>query len=157
MQPCFVLQGDGPDRRVARVIDRGGSCEIIKDAVEGTGLECIRVDEIPRSGTIDLPMYEWLFKAGLVVADRAPKTSTRHSNWACATASAHDATINVAEDQVLNPFDQRVEIRRLDMRHRADAGQQIAPAAGRRCLAFGAILRPRHGRIEQANARPSHR
>ena len=65
MKSCFVVQGYGrkTDYRDGRVLDLDASYAIIKDAVEGAGLQCIRADEIQHSGTIDLPMYEWLFKA----------------------------------------------------------------------------------------------
>jgi hypothetical protein len=78
MKSCFVIQGYGrkTDYRDGRVLDLDASYAIIKDAVEAAGLECTRADEIQRSGTIDLPMYEWLLNADLVVAD----LSTYHSN-----------------------------------------------------------------------------
>jgi len=71
MKPCFVIQGCGrkTDYRDGRVLDLDASCAIIRDAVEAAGLDCIRADEIQHAGTIDLPMYEWLLNADLVVAD----------------------------------------------------------------------------------------
>ena len=42
---------------------------IIKPAVKMAGLECIRADEIPHSGVIDVPMYEQLLGADVVSAD----------------------------------------------------------------------------------------
>ena len=71
MKSCFVIQGYGrkTDYRDGRVLDLDASYAIIRDAVEAAGLDCIRADEIQHAGTIDLPMYEWLLTADLVVAD----------------------------------------------------------------------------------------
>ena len=43
--------------------------KIIKPAVEGAGLECIRGDEIERTGTLNGNIFKTLQRAGLVVAD----------------------------------------------------------------------------------------
>ena len=42
---------------------------IIKPAAVAAGLECVRADEIVHSGNINVPMYERLLKADVVVAD----------------------------------------------------------------------------------------
>jgi hypothetical protein len=42
---------------------------IIKPAALAAGLECVRADEIEHSGNINVPMYERLLKADVVVAD----------------------------------------------------------------------------------------
>ena len=57
---CFVVQGFGKktDYRTGRALDLDASYEVIKEAVEAAGLECIRADEIKHSGLIDKPMYE---------------------------------------------------------------------------------------------------
>jgi hypothetical protein len=61
---------------------------IIKPAVIAAGLECIRADEIKHSGPIDVPMYEQLLNADVVVADLSTRTRTPTTNWACATRSS---------------------------------------------------------------------
>ncbi len=43
--------------------------KIIKPAVEGAGLTCIRGDEIERTGTLNGNIFKTLQRAGLVVAD----------------------------------------------------------------------------------------
>ncbi len=71
-QVCFVVMGFGKktDYPTGRVIDLDKSYQyIIKPAAEEAGLECIRADEIIHSGTIDVPMYEQLLNADVVVAD----------------------------------------------------------------------------------------
>ena len=42
---------------------------VIKHAVEAADVECIRADEITHAGVIDVPMYERILEADLVVAD----------------------------------------------------------------------------------------
>ncbi len=71
MASCFVVQGFGKktDFTDGRVLDLDASYAIIKEAVEGAELECIRADEIVHSGTIDAPMYKQLLQADLVIAD----------------------------------------------------------------------------------------
>jgi hypothetical protein len=68
---CFVVQGYGKktDYTDGRVLNLDASYEIIKEAVVGAGLECIRADEIVHSGTIDVPMYQQLLHADVVIAD----------------------------------------------------------------------------------------
>jgi len=56
---CFVIMGFGPktDFETGRVLDLDKSYkEMIKPAVEGAGLKCIRADEIRHSGVIDVPI-----------------------------------------------------------------------------------------------------
>ena len=71
MQTCFVVQGFGKktDYSDGRVLDLDASYAVIKEAVEAAGLKCVRADEIQHSGTIDVPMYQQLLRADLVVAD----------------------------------------------------------------------------------------
>jgi hypothetical protein len=69
---CFVVMGFGKktDFETGRVLDLDKSYKnMIKPAVEEAGLTCIRADEIVHSGLIDVPMYEQLLKADVVVAD----------------------------------------------------------------------------------------
>lgn len=105
---CFVVMGFGEktDYRTSRVLDMDKTYKhIIKPAVEAAGLECVRADEIPHSGTIDVPMYEQLLQADLVVAD----LSTSNLNAAYELGVRHAlkprTTITIAEDQFTSPFD----------------------------------------------------
>jgi hypothetical protein len=65
----------------------------------------VRADEIIHSGTIDKPMYEWIYKADLVIAD----LSTYNVNAAYELGVRYGVrpglTMIVAEDQFKNPFD----------------------------------------------------
>jgi tetratricopeptide (TPR) repeat protein len=95
------------------VLDLDASYAIIKDAVEAAGLECIRADEIQHSGTIDLPMYQWLLNADLVVADLSTNNSNAVFELGVRYALRPHATIIVAEEQFQNPFDfSHIAIRR---------------------------------------------
>ena len=72
MPVCFVIMGFGQktDLATGRVLDLDKSYKnIIKPAVTAAGYDCVRADEIQHSGVIDVPMYEMLFAADLVVAD----------------------------------------------------------------------------------------
>ena len=71
MSTCFVVQGFGKktDFTDGRVLDLDASYAVIKEGVEAAGLQCIRADEIQHSGTIDVPMYQQLLQADLVIAD----------------------------------------------------------------------------------------
>jgi hypothetical protein len=77
---CFVIMGLGKktDFATGRTLDLEKTYRnIIKPAVMDAGLECVRVDEIVHSGLIDLPMYERLLTADVVVADLSiPSPST---------------------------------------------------------------------------------
>jgi hypothetical protein len=69
---CFVVMGFGKktDYETGRTLDLNATYrEIIKPAATAAGLRCIRADEVMHSGHIDLPMYEMLLRAELVVAD----------------------------------------------------------------------------------------
>lgn len=69
---CFVVMGFGKktDYETGRTLDLNATYrEIIKPAAMDVGLRCIRADEVMHSGHIDLPMYEMLLRAELVIAD----------------------------------------------------------------------------------------
>jgi hypothetical protein len=107
LKTCFVVQGFGEktDLSTGRRLNLDASYEVIKEAVEEAGLRCVRADEIIHSGTIDKPMYEWIYKADLVIAD----LSTYNVNAAYELGVRYGVrpglTMIVAEDQFKNPFD----------------------------------------------------
>lgn len=105
---CFVIMGFGKktDYRTSRLLDLDKTYKhIIKPAVTEAGLECIRADEIVHSGTIDVPMYEMLMEADLVIAD----LSTSNVNAAYELGVRHAlrprTTIVIAEQEFAFPFD----------------------------------------------------
>ncbi|MGA8029585.1 MAG: hypothetical protein WB992_20780, partial [Bryobacteraceae bacterium] len=107
-QVCFVVMGFGKktDYPTGRVIDLDKSYQyIIKPAAEAAGLECKRADEIIHSGTIDLPMYEQLLMADVVVADVSTSNCNAFYELGVRHALRPYTTITIAEDKMVFPFD----------------------------------------------------
>lgn len=104
---CFVIQGFGQktDYTNGRSLNLDASYSIIKMAVEAAGMECVRADEIVHSGTIDVPMYERLLNADLVIADLSTYNVNAAYELGVRYALKPYATIVLAEDQFKNPFD----------------------------------------------------
>lgn len=104
---CFVIQGFGKkqDYQTGRTLDLDASYEVIKQAVLDAGLECVRADEIKHSGNIDMPMFEEILAADLVIAD----LSTSQMNAAYELGVRHalrpSSTIIVPESGFKYPFD----------------------------------------------------
>ena len=107
-QICFVVMGFGKktDYPTGRVIDLDKSYHyIIKPAAEEAGLECVRADEIIHSGTIDVPMYEQLLTADVVVADVSTSNCNAFYELGVRHALRPHTTITIAEDKMVFPFD----------------------------------------------------
>jgi tetratricopeptide (TPR) repeat protein len=104
---CFVVQGFGPktDYTDGRVLNLDASYEVIKQAVLEAGLRCIRADEIVHSGTIDIPMYEQLLHADLVIADLSTYNVNAVFELGVRYGLRPHATIVLAEEQFKSPFD----------------------------------------------------
>jgi hypothetical protein len=107
---CFVVMGFGKktDFETGRVLDLDQSYRnLIKPAVEKAGLKCVRADEIVHSGLIDVPMYEQLLQADVVVADLS--TSNRNAFYELGVRHALRpyTTVVIAEEQMMKtaPFD----------------------------------------------------
>ncbi len=127
---CFVVQGFGPktDYTDGRVLNLDASYEVIKQAVEEAGLRCVRADEIIHSGTIDIPMYEQLLRADLVIAD----LSTYNVNAAFELGVRYGlrpySTIVLAEENFKSPFD----INHIVIRRYKHLGEDIGSREARR-------------------------
>ncbi|WP_150047931.1 TRAFs-binding domain-containing protein [Methylomonas rhizoryzae] len=104
---CFVVQGFGKktDYTDGRVLDLNASYEIIKMAVESAGLQCVRADEIVHAGTIDVPMYERLLNADVVIADLSTYNVNAAFELGVRYALKPYTTIVLAEEGFKNPFD----------------------------------------------------
>lgn len=128
-QLCFVIQGFGEktDFPTGRKLNLDASYRVIKEGVERAGLRCIRADEIQHSGTIDLPMYEHLMRADLVIAD----LSTYNVNAAFELGVRYGlrpyATIVVAETGLQNPFD----VSHITISRYRHLGEDIGAAAAK--------------------------
>ena len=144
---CFVVQGFGPktDYTDGRVLNLDASYEVIKQAVEEAGLRCVRADEIIHSGTIDIPMYEQLLRADLVIAD----LSTYNVNAAFELGVRYGlrpySTIVLAEEKFKSPFD----INHIVIRRYKHLGEDIGRREAERLKGdlkktIGAILADAH-------------
>src|SRR5215212_6557232 len=106
---CFVVMGFGKktDFESGRTLDLNMSYQnMIKPAVEAAGLKCIRADEIVHSGLIDVPMYEQLLNADVVVADLSTSNKNAFYELGIRHALRPYTTVVIGEDGIKTyPFD----------------------------------------------------
>jgi hypothetical protein len=106
---CFVVMGFGKktDFETGRTLDLDMSYHnMIKPAVEAAKLKCIRADEIVHSGMIDVPMYEQLLNADVVVADLSTSNKNALYELGVRHALRPYTTVVIAEDGIkIFPFD----------------------------------------------------
>jgi hypothetical protein len=105
---CFVIMGFGKkiDLATGRELDLDKTYQnIIKPAVTDAGYECERADEILHSGVIDVPMYDRLFGAELVVADLSTANLNAIFELGIRHAMKPRTTIIIAESKFKIPFD----------------------------------------------------
>lgn len=130
---CFVVMGFGKktDFETGRVLDLNQSYQnLIKPAVEAAGLKCIRADEIAHSGLIDVPMYDLLLKADVVVADLS--TSNRNAIYELGVRHALRpyTTVIVAEEELLkSPF---FDLNHIVIRKYKHLGEDIGVSEAKR-------------------------
>jgi MAP3K TRAFs-binding domain len=105
---CFVIIGYGqkPDFETGRTIDLDKTYDnLIKPVFNDLKIECFRAKDIRHTGIIDVPMYEWIYKADFVIAD----ISTLNPNVLYELGVRHalrpNTTIVISEDQTKYPFD----------------------------------------------------
>lgn len=130
MATCFVVQGFGKktDFTDGRVLDLDASYAVIKEGVEGAGLTCIRADEIQHAGTIDVPMYQQLLKADLVIADLSTYNVNAAFELGIRYGLRPSATLIVAEECFKNPFD----VSHIVIRRYKHLGEDIGAQEARR-------------------------
>lgn len=105
---CFVVMGFGTktDYATGRKLDLDKSYRLlIKPVVEGEGLHCIRADEMQYSGTIDVPMFQMLLKADVVVADLSTANVNAFYELGVRHALRPWTTIIISENKLPYPFD----------------------------------------------------
>jgi tetratricopeptide (TPR) repeat protein len=105
---CFVVMGFGikTDYATGRKLDLNKSYRLlIKPVVEEKGLTCIRADEIRHSGTIDVPMYQELLNADVVIADLSTANVNAFYELGIRHALRPHTTIVISEDKMAYPFD----------------------------------------------------
>jgi hypothetical protein len=112
MPNCFVAMGFGQKtafysgKKKPRVLDLDKTYQnIIKPAVKDAGLDCTRADEIQHSTLIDLPMYEQLLAADVVVADVSTSNANAIYELGVRHALKPRTTIVMAENDFAFPFD----------------------------------------------------
>src|SRR5262245_44884635 len=115
---CFVSMAFGKktDFATGRTLDLDKTYRtIIKPAVTGEGLDCIRADEIPHAGIIDVPMFEHLLTADLMISDLSTLNPNALYELGLRHALRPSSTIVIAERQTTLPFDiNNVEIHRYE-------------------------------------------
>ena len=105
---CFVIMGFGKktDYESGRTFDLDRTYEgIIAPAAVSAGLRPIRADEILHSSIIDLPMYEMLLRAEVVVADISTANPNAIYELGVRHALRPYTTIIMKEDQGKYFFD----------------------------------------------------
>lgn len=105
---CFVVMGFGTktDFATGRKLDLDYSYNaLIKPVVEQKGIVCVRADEIKHSGSIDVPMYQQLLNADVVIADLSTSNANAFYELGIRHALRPHTTIVISEQQMAYPFD----------------------------------------------------
>jgi tetratricopeptide (TPR) repeat protein len=105
---CFVVMGFGvkTDYTTGRKLDLNKSYQyLIKPVLKEKGWVCVRADEIPNSGSIDLQMYLELLQADVVIADLSTLNANAIYELGIRHALRPFTTIIIAEDKLVYPFD----------------------------------------------------
>jgi hypothetical protein len=130
---CFVVMGFGKktDFETGRILDLDESyLRLIKPAVEAAGLKCVRADEIAHTGLIDMPMYETLLKAEVVLVDLS--TSDRNAIYQLGVRHALRpyTTVIIAEEQMMKS--PTFDLGYLVIRKYQHLGEEIAVSEAKR-------------------------
>ena len=105
---CFVVIGFGlkTDSKTGRQIDLDKTfVNLILPVFKKLKIECNRASEIRHSGTIDVPMYENLFNADIVVADISTLNPNALYELGVRHALRPNTTIVISESLLDYPFD----------------------------------------------------
>ena len=105
---CFVIIGFGPktDFETGDVFDLDKTFDnLIKPAFDELDIECFRAKDIRHSGNIDVPMYEWILNADIVIADISTLNPNALYELGVRHALRPNATIVISEDKTKYPFD----------------------------------------------------
>lgn len=129
---CFVVMGFGKkkDPETNRTIDLDQTYQqIIRPAVEASGLECVRADEITETGIIDRSMYALLYRADVVIADISTYNPNAIYELGVRHALKKYSTIIIKEGECKFPFDLNHN-RILNYEH---LGDEISSNEAKRC------------------------
>ena len=118
MPSCFVIMGYGKktDFKQNKSFDLDKTYRnIIKPAAQAAGFTCERADEVQHAGVIDVPMYERLLMADLVIADVSTANINAFFELGVRYALRPKTTIVIAEKNFEMGFDMgHVVIRRYE-------------------------------------------
>jgi len=118
MPSCFVIMGYGKktDFKQNKSFDLDKTYRnIIKPAAQAAGFTCERADEVQHAGVIDVPMYERLLMADLVIADLSTANVNAFFELGVRYALRPKTTIVIAEKNFEMGFDMgHVVIRRYE-------------------------------------------
>lgn len=129
---CFVIMGFGKktDLSTGKTLDLDKTYKnIIRPAVEKSGLKCVRADEIQDSGLIDKSMYALLMHADLVVADISTYNPNAIYELGVRHAVRPFSTIIIKEQEGMIPFD----LNHNRIFHYAHLGDDIGVDEAERC------------------------
>lgn len=105
---CFVLMGYGTkmDFATGRALDLDKTYEnVIKPLFKELNIECFRASDVRHSGVIDVPMYQQIQKADIVIADISTLNANAIYELGVRHALRPHTTIVIAEDKLEYPFD----------------------------------------------------
>ncbi|MBN6742418.1 hypothetical protein JKG47_18240, partial [Acidithiobacillus sp. MC6.1] len=129
---CFVIMGFGKktDYSTGKTLDLDKTYKnIIQPAVEASGYQCVRADEIQDTGLIDRSMYALLMQAELVIADISTFNPNSIYELGVRHAVRPYSTIIIKEEEGKIPFDLD-HTRILNYRH---LGEDIGADEADRC------------------------
>ncbi len=130
---CFVIMGYGKKTDIysGETYDLDKTyLNIIKPAVEESGLECVRGDEIQESGIIDKSMYALLLHADLVIADITTFNPNAIYELGVRHAVRPYSTIILKEKKDSIPFD----LSHNKIFHYEHMGNDIGATEAKRCI-----------------------
>ena len=130
---CFVIMGFGKktDFASGKTFDLDKTYKnIIKPALEQTGYECVRGDEVQDSGLIDKSMYALIIKADLVIADISTYNPNAIYELGVRHAARPFSTIIIKEKDGTIPFD----LSHNRIFHYAHLGDEIGFEEVNRCV-----------------------
>ena len=105
---CFVIIGFGPkvDHETGRTLDLDKTfTKLIQPVFTDLNFDCFRAKEIRHTGIIDFPMYEWIYKADIVVADISTLNANAIYELGVRHALRPYTTIVISENQLKYPFE----------------------------------------------------
>jgi tetratricopeptide (TPR) repeat protein len=107
---CFVVTGFGnkTDYSTGRVLNLDKTFEqLIRPACDAVGINCFRAIDANLTGSIDSIMYQWIYRADLVIADLSTLNANVFYELGVRHAQRPNTTVIIAESVLVQriPFD----------------------------------------------------